>query len=351
MERRFPSVKGLLASVPARQNGTRSSPFISNPMATRIDTVSARDRLPPRRDPYWQRISKGYYLGVRKMAKESECTWLARAHDEASGKQVYMTLGTLQELPSHQRFDAAVKAAQAWFEHLGRGGSHDTSITVKTVCEEYVQALRASGRPDAAKDAEGRFKRWIYGNARFSGTPLLKLTPKALADWRAALQATKALPQDKAKPATRERSASTLNRDMSTLRAALNLALENGHVPTDAAWRVKLKPVKAADRRRDVYLDRAQRQSWIAAAPDDLRPFMRALAMIPLRPGAMAALTAGNFDKRLSTLTIGKDKAGADRRITLPPAIAAFFTELGANKLPKAFLFTRADGKPWNSTS
>ena len=48
---------------------------------------------------------------------------------------------------------------------------------------------------------------------------------------------------------------------------------------------------------------------------------------MPLRPGAMAALVAGSFDKRLCTLTIGKDKHGQDRKITLPPATAAFFAE------------------------
>jgi integrase len=109
-----------------------------------------------------------------------------------------------------------------------------------------------------------------------------------------------------------------------------------------------MRPLKDADRRRDVYLDLTQRRALIAKAPPDLAVFMSALSLVPLRPGAMAALVAGNFDKRLSTLTIGTDKHGQDRKITLPPATAAFFAEQGKNKLPTAPLLARGDGSAWN---
>lgn len=176
----------------------------------------------------------------------------------------------------------------------------------------------------------------------------MKLTGKQVDDWRKNLRKTLAIPQDKEKAATRPRSESSLNRDMTTLRAALNLAIENGDVTSDHAWKVKLKPVKSADNRREVYLDPVQRKKLIEAAPADLASFLRALCLLPLRPGAVAALNAGSFDKRLSTLSIGKDKTGNDRRITLPPATAAFFAEQAKNKLPAAPLLTRADGKRWD---
>jgi integrase len=135
---------------------------------------------------------------------------------------------------------------------------------------------------------------------------------------------------------------------MTTFRAALNLALENGHVTTDAAWKAKLRPVKNADGRRMVYLDLDQRRKLIASAPADLAAFLRALSLVPLRPGAMAALTAGNFDKRLATITIGKDKKGEDRMITLPPSTAAFFAQQAKDKLPAAPLLAQANGMAWN---
>ena len=54
-------------------------------MAIRLDAVSAREKLKPRRDPYWQRVTKGCYLGFRRMSSESQGTWLARARDGNHG--------------------------------------------------------------------------------------------------------------------------------------------------------------------------------------------------------------------------------------------------------------------------
>ena len=59
------------------------------------------------------------------------------------------------------------------------------------------------------------------------------------------------------------------------LRAALNLALADGHVTTDAAWKAKMRPPKDADRRRDVYLDHTQRRALIAKASPDLAVFFQ----------------------------------------------------------------------------
>jgi integrase len=58
-----------------------------------------------------------------------------------------------------------------------------------------------------------------------------------------------------------------------------------------------------------------------------------------------------NFDKRLNTLVVGKDKAGKDRKITLPASTTTFFAEQSIDKLPSAPLFARADGAAWNKDS
>jgi len=47
-------------------------------------------------------------------------------------------------------------------------------------------------------------------------------------------------------------------------------------------------------------------------------------------------------------LRIGKDKAGKDRKIKLPPATAELFVESAAGKPPTAPLLSRADGKAWD---
>jgi hypothetical protein len=76
----------------------------------RIDTKRARDSLQPRREPYFYKLSKGRYLGFRKLPDQS-ATWIARIRDE-EGEQHYKSLGELSEAFS---FDQAKEAAESWF--------------------------------------------------------------------------------------------------------------------------------------------------------------------------------------------------------------------------------------------
>jgi len=317
-------------------------------MATKIDTVSARDKLKARREPHWHRVAKGAYLGYRKMSAGPGGSWVARMLDEATGGQKYHALGDFSDKPDNSRFDLAQAAARDWFAHMGRGGSN-TSITVRKACGEYVEHLRNAKRKEgAATDADGRFKRWIYCNVKLSGTPVEKLTMTQVSTWRATLAKTQAIHPDKTKQTNRERTSSALNRDMATFRAALNLALENGHCTTDQPWKTKLKTIKGATGRRDVYLDLGQRRALIAAAAPAFGAFLRGLSMLPLRPGALAALTVGNFNRGLGVLTVGKDKSGKDRQIGVKGPTAAFFVEQCKDKLPGAPIFAQATGRPWH---
>jgi integrase len=319
-------------------------------MATKIDSVTAREKLKLRREPYWHRLAKGAFLGYRKMQEGPGGSWIARALDEVTGKQNYKSLGDFSDIADHLRFDVAQTAAREWLEHLNKGGSKAV-ITLAEACRRYVAKARAEGRESGAIDLEGRFRRWVDSDPKLGRTPVMKLTPGMLNDWRNKLVKTPAIEQDKTKVASKPRAASSINRDMAALKAALNLALEDGHATSDASWKTKLKPIKDAGGRRDCYLDMAQRRALIASAPPDLAALLTALSLIPLRPGAVAALTAGHYDKRLGVLTIGKDKAGRDRKITLPPSTAAFFAAQAAGKLPAAPLVARADGQFWNKDS
>lgn len=313
-------------------------------MATKIDTVSARGRLKQRREPYWHRLTKGCYLGFRKMGGLGHGNWIARAQVEVSGEKTYKALGELTELPDHLRFDAAQKAAQAWFDHLGRGGS-SSATTVKDACEKYVKHLRSTKTLSAADDAEARFKNYVLSDAKFASMELSKLKPSHLESWRTALHE---LPTRSGARRGERRSDSTLNRDMTCVRAAFNLAYTDGLVSSDFAWRSKLLPLKNADKRRELYLERDQRKTFIEKAAVDVAAFLRGLALLPLRPGALAALKAGDYDARLKVLKIGKDKNGQDRKIRLPEATATVFAEASKDKLPAAPLLSRNDGKAWN---
>jgi integrase len=315
-----------------------------------IARVATRETLPPRKAPYWLKLGAGRHLGFRRLTPASVGSWVAKYRDAATGKESTHALGDFVEVPAHQRFDLAKAAAEEWFKHLGLGGS-TTSVTVKTACALYVKHLRREKREKTADDAEGRFRRWVDDND-IGRVELGKLTRPQVKAWRQALAAAVVqVNYDDENPVTRERSASSVNRDAGALRAALNFAHDEGYVTTDEAWRVALRPTKGADGRREVYLDKVQRRALVDAAPADLALLVKALSLVPLRPGAMAALQAKHFDRRLGVLTIGQDKAGQDRRIKLPKSTAAFFAELAKDKLPGAPLLARADGKAWDRHS
>jgi len=317
-------------------------------MAYRIDSVEGRKKLKPRSSAYWHKLSTGCHLGFRKLSSTSEGTWLVRTYDHASQKQASHSLGSFDLLSGHLRFDAAKKEAEAWFEHLGRGGSNKV-VTVKSACENYVQHLRDAGKNKNADDTEARFRRWVYEDT-ISRHPLDKLTRKQVEDWRHRLAKTPVLTNphsDKSK--TKARSDSTLNRDMAALRAALNSAYDHNDVTNDSAWRVALRAIENAGRQRSDYLDKTQRAQLIATIKDECAAnFARCLSLLPLRPGALASLIVENFNARLGVLTVGKDKNGADRKIQLPPTTASVFISLSKNKLPAAYLLNRSDGKPWD---
>ncbi len=319
-------------------------------MATKIDTVTARDKLKPNANPYWHRVAKGVHLGYRKLTTASVGSWYVRTTNESTGAYERHSLGDFSDLPNHQRFDAALKATQNRLTHFDNGGNKE-AITVGQACDLLVKWYRNANREKAAVDAEGRFKRWIHSNKRFADTPLLKLTSDTVANWRTTLAKTPAMHQNKSVVSARPRAASSLNREMAVLKTALNLALEDGYATSSHAWSSKLKPIKDATGRRDCYLDIAQRRSLIEHAPPDLAILLRVMSLLPLRPGAIAALTASNFDERLGVIAIGKDKAGKDRKITLPASTAAFFATLSQNKLPSAPLCARANGIAWNKDS
>jgi integrase len=308
---------------------------------TDLSKVKDRDALKPRREPYWQRIHPGCFLGYRQSAREGRGTWIARAYDEDGRRYSLKALGSFAELAPREQFQAAKKETEA-FAELVAGGGHapDRPETVEGACRQYAKS---------DPEAQSRFKRHVYSDP-IAKVKLGKLRRHHLKSWRQRLENKPALVTRRktGEQITRPRSPSSVNRDQAVLRAALARVLAPGVPDTEAAWQEPLKPIKNATGRRTLYLDRNQRRRLIDAIADEARPFVTALCLLPLRPGAVANLNAGDFDKRTRELTIGKDKSGKPRRILLPTGAAALFTEQAKAKLPAAPLLTREGGKRWD---
>lgn len=313
-----------------------------------IKTSGGRANLPIDADKInWTKHSIGQYVGFRKTADESG-TWWARVRDAGTGRQHYKQLGEFAEHQQAKRYAEALKAALEWFRAADAGVTPH-KMTVRHACERHVKAIRAADGDKKADETAKRFERLVHSDT-VSKIELGKLRKADLESWRqrVAAQPAKVSRSKKKKVETRPRSPATLNRDMVPLRAALNRAHGDGLIASDLAWRSALTPVKNADQRRDIDLDRKKRKALIEAADEEVKPFLRALAMLPLRPGALAALKVSDFNSRLRSLRIGKDKAGRDRWIPLPPATVEMLKTVAKGKTPAAPLVGRADGSHWN---
>lgn len=313
-------------------------------MALDLSKVGERERLKAQREPHWQRLRAGCFLGFRPSKRGGKGSWIARVYDEDTRKYRLKALGDFGALPGNAVFAAAKKEAEALAELVEAGGEIRAKVeTVADACRAYAET-----RPEA----EARFKRYVYSDP-LGKVKLEKLRRRHVKDWRKRLEETPSLVSrnKEGEKRTRTRAPSTINRDMAVLRAALATVLSPGAPNSEAAWQEALKSIPNANGRRTLYLDRDQRRKLLEAIDEHAAPFIRALCLLPLRPGAMAALVAGDFDKRTSELTIGKDKTGKPRRIQLPAEAAKLFAGHCKDKLPGAPLFMRGNGVAWDKNS
>lgn len=317
---------------------------------TDLSKVAARNKLSPRpsKEPHWQRLSRGRYLGYRPSTVSAGLgSWLARFNDTDTGRKPGKSLGDFGHLPPSERFDAARREAETWFEHLSAGGSTEDP-SVWQACEAYA---------DGDKEKLRRLGLTVKDQP-IAGIKLTRLRESHVRAWRKHLEAMPAVTAKRKTTAkggakavevvTHTRSAATINRDMTMLRAALNGALARGEVQTSLAWKNALKPGDAKGRRQ-IYLDRDQRRALLDKLPADAAALCRGLSLLPLRPGALAALCVRDFDARTGAVMVGEDKANGGRAIKLPEEHVLFFKEQAKGKTPAAPLFARADGSAWNA--
>jgi integrase len=298
-----------------------------------IEKVKWRETAKPRRAPYWKLYTAGRYIGWRKMVVGAGVpgTWLARAWDPEKKAYPQKPLGDFADRPPEERYSAALAEAVAWFDHLDKGGS-TAAVSVRKACEAYVDKLRTESGEGPAKDAEGRLRRIVYGDP-LAKVPLAKLGARHIAEWKKRVLAEGG-------------ARSSYNRNSTSLRAALNLALARRDVASDHAWAEELKPLEGAGARRTLYLDRTKRRQLVDKASAEAKPLFRTLNMLPMRPGEIAALRVQHLKPQQRALEIPTGKAEA-RVIPLTDEAVAHFKTCAKGKLPAAWLVARADGSQW----
>jgi len=296
----------------------------------RIDTKTGRQSLKPRREPYWMRLSKGFYVGFRRTDTGSE-TWLTRVWLGSGYRFCALELAG--------DFESARKDAEVWRDRV-LGGGNSRCQTVSDACRSYLLSV-ASSRPKTAKDAEGRFCRLVF-NAQIGSIRLDQLKVSHVRGWLEAQ-----LSSNQTEDNLRKARASA-NRNLSALKAALNMAYADQQIDKNNAWSI-VKPFKGTNvgRGGEAFVERSVRQRYLDEAPYDLSCLMRACLLTGARPGEVAALEARDFNRTLKTLTFRKSKQMRQREVPLSSDAAIFFDQMSRAAIGTGKLLRCADGSSW----
>lgn len=194
---------------------------------TDISTTAKRARLKPRKNPYWTALSGGrggVSLGYRRSAKSG--TWIAKIVVE--GNRSENRLGVADDEAQAEgglSYRSAAEAALEWsrqqFAALEAGASKTTrqSATVEMAIRDYL-AARKRKSASSAKNATSRLTAYVLSDKAFAATRLSKLRASTIEAWRDRV------PMKTGEPESKGLAASSVNRLMADLRAALNAAAE-----------------------------------------------------------------------------------------------------------------------------
>ncbi|WP_186111664.1 tyrosine-type recombinase/integrase [Burkholderia gladioli] len=331
-------------------------------MAANLKSKTARAKLVPQREPYWERLSLGVHIGYRK-AVGTGGTWIGRRKGE-DGRYQFHSHGGDAVL----EYDDARRAVIVWNEELTSGVLHARKeLTVAEVCRRYVDNRRVEKGANTAYDAEKRFMRYVYpetcqiekgaempdGRRKhvrafvydrpIGAIPFTRLRPTDVQRWRDA-QLDDDDPEDEE---AYGRAKDSINRNLKSLKAAFNYAKDTLKlVSNDFGWK-SIKMFKGVGARREGYLNAEKRRELLAVMPGDLRMLAIALLLTGARPGEIANANVNDFDREAGKLAL-TGKTGY-RKITLSDQAYGLFTSLTQGRIGIAPLLVMENGERWTA--
>ncbi len=333
-----------------------------------ITTRTARERLEVRRDPYFRSIGAGVSLGYRRGA--SGGTWVVRTMVE--GRYRDRSLGRADDVIKADgvtyldfRQAEAKARAEASNQHHAAAGidpSHATRapFTVSDALADYVRAYRRRGGK-RVKDTENTIKAHL--ESQLGTVRLDRLTRGRIIAWRDDLaEAAPRLRTRRSAPAGSRRRVldpsdadgirrrrATVNRILSLLKAALNLAHQEGRVHSKAAWEL-VKPYREVDSPRIRHLSDAEVVRLVNACDPALRKIVVAGLLTGMRYGEITRLRALDVNNEVGNVTVAVSKSGKPRHIYLTDEGRAFFEHAAVGRPRTDLLFVREDGDAWGKS-
>lgn len=298
-----------------------------------ITTRAARERLSPRRDPYFRSIGSGVTLGYRR--GRADGTWVVRTMID--GRYQETALGKADDLikadgASYLDFrQAEAKArAEAGNNHQRAAGLDPenpttASYTVGDAAKDYILAYRRRG---------GKWERLVQNTINAHVIPQLgtlrldRLTRSRVSQWRDALVDTAprlrtgktslAGPNrraiDTGDPETMRRRRATANRVLAILKAMLNHAHSEGKALGSAPWG-QVKKYREVDLPRIRHLSDTEVVRLVNACERTLRDIVVAGMLTGLRYGEIGRLQGIDFNLEVGIVTVSISKSGKSRHV------------------------------------
>jgi integrase len=242
-------------------------------------------------------------------------------------------------------------------------GEKNKPWTVQDALDDYLRFLETERR--SSRDA--RYKSEAFILPKFGKREISSLTIDELRRWLADLAKTpprirSAKTGKRAKgqryreidlddEEAKRRRKSTVNRILTTFKAALNRAFRDGKVASDVVWR-RLEPFKAVDSAREEFLTVEEAKRVINASEPAFRQLVQAALLTGARYGELCRLTVGDFHARHGshTIYIHASKSGKDRHIFLTDEGIKFFSHLVVGRAKKEPMLKKASGTPWQTS-
>jgi integrase len=288
-----------------------------------LESRAARGKLKPSGKPYYKSIGEGLHLGYRKGRTEGK--WVVRRY---AGAQAYITdtIGVVDDVVDADGTRVLnFWQAQDKAREIGGKMVYAGPYRVQDALDAYLNHHPTTG---------GRYRDHI---APLGDVLVEALTADRLRVW------LKGLVRASDDPEVTRKSQCSANRVWTVLRAALNMAFNEGKVRSDAEWR-RVKPFKDVDKAKTRYLSLAECERLLNAAEPDLRPLARAALETGCRYGELAALVCGDYQPDSGTLHIARSKTGKGRHVILTEDGQEFFAGLVAGQPTTAPMFGRVWG-------
>jgi integrase len=330
----------------------------------KLDTRSARAKLPIKKSGYWVTVTKGCSVGYRKGTRGG--VWLAKIVRPGFRRET--TLGSADDVldadgSAALDFGQAQEKARKWLSAASREaqgvGPASGPYSVAQALADYLADFEQRGGKSVA-DARTRIDALV--RPKLGDDVVANLTAKRIRDWHHGL--AKAAPRlrtgkaaakrkvreiDPGDPDAMRRRRATANRVLHILKAALNHAFREGHVSTDEAWR-RVTPFREADAPKVRYLDARQAKRLVNGTDHEFRPLVQAALLTGCRYGELTALRAGDFDASAATVSVRAAKSGKPRQVVLTDEGVDLFRTHSAGKQGDALMFARSDGLAWGKS-